>query len=706
MERTIYRACPLCEAICGLEIRTRGQEIVSIRGDKDDPFSRGHICPKAIALQDIQDDPDRLRNPVKKVNGKWQEIGWDEALDEVTDRLFTLREVHGPDSLGIYLGNPNVHNLGAMTHGPLFYKMLRTKNRFSATSVDQLPHQLVSHLMYGHQFLLPVPDIDHTDYMLILGANPLVSNGSMMTCPDFKARLQAIQDRGGRIVVIDPRRTETAKMADRHHFIRPGGDTALLLALLKMQLDTVPPVRREHLSGHLDKLDQVKDMLDAVEIAHCAAACGFSVADIQTIAQELATARKAACYGRLGVSVSENGTLNHWLIQMINIVTGNLDRVGGTLATDPAIDLVGMNLMGPGGYGRWHSRVNNLPEACSELPVSELATEILTPGDGQIRTLITTAGNPVLSTPNGRKLDEALEQLDFMVSIDLYINETTRHADIILPPTAPLEHDHYDLSFLMLAVRNVTRYSPAVFDKPEGTLHEWEIFDQLTRRMAAKMGAPVTIKSRAPHRMINLGLVYGPYGKRRPAAPGLSLKKLQDNPHGIDLGPLKPGLLKKLRTKGEKIDCLPDLIREGLTVFLANMKSPPTDSELLLVGRRHLRSNNSWMHNYERLVKGKDRCTLLVHPDDMARYGLVDGDYALLQSRVERQKVMVEASEDMMPGTVSLPHGWGHDRKGSKTSVANAHAGISVNDFTDETLRDPLAGTSALNGVTVQLSPI
>ncbi|MFC7050827.1 molybdopterin-dependent oxidoreductase [Emcibacter nanhaiensis] len=705
MERTIYRACPLCEAICGLEIKTRDREIVSIRGDRDDPFSRGHICPKAVALQDIQDDPDRLRRPLKKIGNGWQEIGWDEALDEVTERLFSLREAHGPDSLGIYLGNPNVHNLGAMTHGPLFYKMLRTKNRYSATSVDQLPHQLVSYLMYGHQFLLPVPDIDHTDYMLILGANPLVSNGSMMTCPDVKARLKAIQERGGKVVVIDPRRSETARMADHHHFIRPGGDTALLLALLKILLETVNPDRRSHLSGHLEKLDQVEDMLASVEIADCAASCGIAVGDIQSIADDLATAGKAACYGRLGVSVTENGTLNHWLIQMINIVTGNLDRVGGTLVTDPAVDLVGMRLMGPGGYGRWRSRVNNLPEACSELPVSELATEILTPGDGQIRGLITTAGNPVLSTPNGRKLDDALEQLDFMVSIDLYLNETTRHADIILPPTAPLEHDHYDISFLALAVRNVTRYSEAVFDKPEGTLHEWEIFDQLTRRMTAKMDAPVTTRSRAPARMVNLSLAYGPYGKRRRAEAGLSLKKLQNSPHGIDLGPLKPGLLKKLRTRGQKIDCLPDLIREGLTAFLKDLTSRPKEG-LLLIGRRHLRSNNSWMHNYERLVKGKERCTLLVHPDDMARCGLTDGDYALLQSRVAKQKVLVEASEEMMPGTVSLPHGWGHNRAGLRLAVAAEHAGVSVNDFTDEMQRDPIAGTSALNGVSVRLSPI
>ncbi|WP_321390890.1 molybdopterin-dependent oxidoreductase [Emcibacter sp.] len=703
MERTIYRACPLCEAICGLEIKTKEREIVSIRGDRDDPFSRGHICPKGVALKDIQEDPDRLRTPLKKVNGDWQEISWDEALNEVTDRLFSTRETFGPDAIGVYLGNPNVHNLGSMTHAPIFYKMLRTKNRYSATTVDQLPHQLVSHLMYGHQFLLPVPDIDHADYMLILGGNPLVSNGSMMTSPDIKNRLKAIQDRGGKIAVIDPRRTETAHMADRHHFIRPGGDTALLLALFKILLDIVEPEKRAHLSNHLDKLDQVADMLDEVSLQDCAKQCGISEADIHSIAAEFATAEKAVCYGRLGVSVTENGTLNHWLIQMINMVTGNLDRVGGTLITDPAIDLVGMNMIGPGGYNRWCSRVNDLPEACSDLPATEMAMEILTPGDGQIKAMIVAAGNPVLSTPNGKQLDRALEQLDFMVAVDFYLNETTRHADIILPPTAPLEHDHYDLTFLMLAVRNVTRYSEAVFDPPAGALHDWQIYDELTRRMAIKMGASVTAKSRAPERLVNLGLAYGPYGKRRGKAPGLSLKKLKDNPHGIDLGALKPGLLKKLRTKNRKIDCLPDLIRDGLSPLLEKLNSYSADAGLKLIGRRHLRSNNSWMHNYDRLVKGKDRCTLLVHPDDLKKYNLGDGTYALLKSRVAEQKVLVESCEDMMPGTVSLPHGWGHDREGTRLDVASAHAGVSVNDFTDDLLRDPIAGTAAVNGVPVSL---
>jgi anaerobic selenocysteine-containing dehydrogenase len=698
MEQTIYRACPLCEAICGLEIRARDGEVISIRGDKDDPFSRGHICPKAVALKDIQEDPNRLRQPLKKTGGGWRKIGWDEALDEVADRLFTVSRKHGPDSIGIYLGNPNVHNLGAMTHGPVFCKMLRTKNRYSATSVDQLPHQLVSHLMYGHQFLLPVPDLDHTDYLLILGGNPLVSNGSMMTSPDIKNRLKAIQDRDGKIIVIDPRRTETAHMADRHHFIRPGGDTAFLLALLKELLKTIDPSRRAHLADHLDGLDRMTELVKSADIPDC----GVAPEDIGLIAREFAAADRAVCYGRLGVSVTENGTLNHWLIQMINIVTGNLDRTGGALVTDPALDLVGMNMIGPGGYGRWKSRVNSLPEACSELPVSELATEILTPGEGRIKAMMVAAGNPVLSTPNGQRLDEALDKLDFMVAIDFYLNETTRHADIILPPTAPLEHDHYDLTFLMLAVRNFTRYSAPVFDPPAGALHDWQIYDELTRRLAAKMGAPLSLKSRAPSRLVNLGLAFGPYGKRRRASQGLFLKKLKDNPHGIDLGPLRPGLIKKLRTRSRKIDCLPDLIREG---FESYMKSTPPADGLLLIGRRHLRSNNSWMHNYERLVKGKERCTLLVHPQDITKYGLSDGGRALLKSRVHEEQILIESCDDIMPGTVSLPHGWGHDRPGTKTEVASDHPGVSVNDFTDDTLRDPVAGTSALNGVPVTIRP-
>ena len=691
-----FRACHLCEAICGLVIETRGDEIVSIKGDPDDPLSRGHICPKAVALRDIHEDPDRLRRPVRKqvaADGQvsWQEISWEEALDTTARRLVEIRERDGVNAVGVYLGNPSVHNYGMLTHQSALFRHFRTDNRFSATSVDQLPHHLASLWLFGHKSLFPIPDIDRTDYFLMLGANPIASNGSIWTVPDVKKRIKALTARGGKLVVIDPRRTETAELASEHHFIAPGSDALFLLGILNT-LFSEDLARPRQLAPFVSGLEEV-----ALDISHftpefAAEHTGISAVDIRRIARELAAAEAAICYGRLGVSVQAYGGLNQWLIQLINIATGNLDRPGGSLFTLPAVDQV--NNTGPGGFGRHRSRVRGLPEFDRELPVAALAEEITTPGEGQIRALFTGAGNPVLSTPNGRQLDEALAQLEFMVSLDPYINETTRHADIILPPTSPLEHDHYDIAFHINAIRNTVRFNEAVFEPPQGALHDWQIFGELGQRVATLLGQepqPVT----PPHLMIDMGLQHGPYREQ-----SLSLALLRDNPSGIDLGPLQPQLPQRLFTHDKIIRCNSPEPLADLQRLQQEFKRPP-EGLLKLIGRRHVRSNNSWMHNYRRLVKGKPRCTLLMHPHDMAHRDIEDGNLVTLSSRAGSVQVPAEACKDMMPGVVSLPHGYGHDRPGIRMHIAEAHAGVSCNDVTDELALDELSGNAVLNGVPV-----
>ena len=695
-----YRACHLCEAICGLVIETQGDKIVSIKGDKNDPLSRGHICPKAVALQDIHEDPDRLRQPLKRTVAEdgtfsWEEISWEEALDTTARKLVEISQRDGINALGVYLGNPSVHNYGMLTHQNNLFRHLRTNNRFSATSVDQLPHHLASMWLFGHKSLFPIPDIDRSDYFLMLGANPIASNGSIWTVPDVKKRIKDLHARGGKLVVIDPRRTETAELAAEHHFISPGTDALFLLAVLNT-LFTEDLANPRELAPFITGLGEV-----ALDIAQFTAEfaephTGISAAETRRIARELAAAEAGICYGRMGVSTQAYGALNQWLIQLINIVTGNLDRPGGSLFTLPAVDQ--LNNTGPGGFGRHRSRVRDLPEFDRELPVSALAEEITTPGEGQIRALFTGAGNPVLSTPNGRQLDEALAQLEFMVSLDPYLNETTRHAHIILPPTSPLEHDHYDIAFHINAMRNTTRFNDPVFEPPEGALHDWQIFGELGSRVATLLGLepqPVT----PPDQIIDMGLQAGPYRQQ-----GLSLAKLREHPSGIDLGPLQPQLPGRLHTHDKIIRCntpepLADLER------LRREFHQPHHGMLKLIGRRHVRDNNSWMHNYRRLVKGKNRCSLLMHPDDMDQRDIANGIEVTLSSRAGSVQVKVESSADVMPGVVSLPHGYGHNRTGIRMGIAAAHAGVSCNDVTDEMILDELSGNAVLNGVLVSVVP-
>ena len=699
MATTVRRtSCNLCEAICGVLVTVEDGRVTDIRGDDADPLSRGHICPKAVALKDLQEDPDRLTKPVRRTSDGWEELGWDEAYEFVVTRLLEIQKEHGRNSVGVYLGNPNVHSLGAMTHMPTALRLLRTRNRFSATSVDQLPHMLAAYLLYGHQLMVPVADIDRTSYLLMLGANPLASNGSMMTAPGFGRRLKEVRKRGGRVVVIDPRRTETAAVADEHHFVRPGTDAAFLLALIHQVIADGHAAPAQYVDG----LDAVKAVVQEWTPDRAAEVTGIDADTIRRIAREFATAERAACYGRNGVSTQEFGAVCQWAVQVLNIITGNLDRPGGTMIPRPAVDT--LRGIGRGHFGAWKSRVRGLPEFGGELPASVMAEEILTPGDGQIRALVTVAGNPVLSVPNGRKLDEALDQIDFMVAVDPYINETTRHANVILPPTPPLERDHYDIAFHQLAVRNTARWNDAVLAKPAEARHDWEIFRGLglallrrTPRSRQKLIATARLRVN-PRRVVDVGLRIGPYR--------LSVRKLRKSAGGVDLGPLQPSLPRALRTKDKRIDLAQQLILEDLPRVRAALFASIDTGQLLLIGRRHLRSNNSWMHNSARLVKGKPRHQLLMNPDDLESRELFDGQLVEVSSASGSVSVEVAASKDMMPGVVSLPHGFGHGRTGARLSVANQVAGASANDVTDADLTDTLAGTAALNGVPVKVTAV
>ena len=703
--------------MCGVEIAVRDDQRLDIRGDKDDPFSRGYICPKAAALQDLHYDKDRLRHPVRRTANGWQRIGWDEAFAEVTENLKRVLAKHGRNSIGTYLGNPNAHNFGALLFAPGMLRTLRTRNRFSATSVDQLAHHLAGFLMFGHQLLLPIADLERTKFLLMLGANPAVSNGSLMTAAGVMRKLEAIRARGGKIILIDPRQNETARVADRHLFIRPGTDVLLLLALLQVVFEE-GLTRLDRIRPFTKNIETVAKLVHEFSPERVAPATGIDAAVIRMLAREFAASDAAVCYGRIGVCTQEFGGLCQWLINVLNIVTGNLDRPGGAMFTLPAFDPVSApeSIAPRGSFARWHSRVRKLPEFSGELPVAALAEEILTEGDGQIKAFVTLAGNPVLSTPNGRELDQALASLEFMVAIDIYINETTRHAHIILPPASVLERGHYDLAFHLLAIRNTTKYSSPMFPADKDTLHDWQILLELQTRMerngfGSRLKGKLMKQFATPERILDLGLRFGPYGDRlNPFSKGLSLRKLRQAVHGIDLGPLATCLPGRLRTADKQIELAP----EAFVKDLARVKTRFFDTaihangELLLIGRRELRSNNSWLHNSRRLVRDdevKPRCTILMNPEDADRRQLANGQKVLVKSRVGSIVVPVEVSDEMMPGVVSIPHGWGHDRAGNQIGVAQQHAGASINDLTDNQAIDALSGTAAFNGTAVTVIP-
>ena len=597
--------CNLCEAICGIQLTLEDGVVTGIRGSEADPLSRGYICPKGVSMADVHTDPDRLRRPMRRIgvgdDARWEEIGWDEAYDLVADRLAATIQEHGADAVGVYLGNPNVHSVGFATHGVPFVKALRTRNRFSASTVDQIPHQFVAWQLYGHQLMLPIPDIDRTSYFLMFGANPMASNGSLMTVPDFPQRVRDLKARDGKLVVFDPRRTETAKVATEHHFVRPGSDAAVLLAMVHVLFEeglTTPP-------PYVDHIDRVAGLVAAYTPERAETASGVPAEEIRRITREFAAADAAAAYGRMGLSTQGFGSVCQWAINLLNLLTGNFDREGGVLFPEPAIDTVGRRIVGPGHHGVWRSRVRDIPEFAGELPAATMREEIETPGDGQIRTMVTIAGNPVLSTPDGRGLARAFDGLDFMVAIDIYLNETTRQADVILPPTSALERDQYDLVFHGLAVRNTARFTPAVFAKPDDAQHDWEIFGELAERLQARLGAGLKdrLATRARFAPSPAAIITGllKTGRRT------TMRALRKSPEGVDLGPLRPTMPERLQTDGQRIDLAPELLVADLDRVAEALDGTPAvaTGELLLIGRRHQRDCNSWLHNTQRLTRGQ-----------------------------------------------------------------------------------------------------
>ncbi|KAA0024629.1 molybdopterin oxidoreductase family protein [Antrihabitans cavernicola] len=723
---TVHRTCPLCEAVCGLTLTLDSDNrVTSVKGDRDDPFSKGFICPKGASLGKLDEDPDLLTTPMIREGTQWRTATWDEAFDAVAVGLNKVIEEHGRKSLALYLGNPNAHTVAGALYGGSVARGLGTRNIFSASSLDQMPKHVASGLMFGDPLTIAVPDLDRTDYLLMLGANPLESNGSLCTAPNFPGRLKDIRKRGGKLVVVDPRHTRTAALADEHIFVRPGSDAYLLFGIVNVlfaeNLTTV--------SVDVDGLAAIREAAVPFTPEAAAPRTGVPADVIRRIARELAAAPTAAVYGRIGTCTAEFGTVAQWLVDVINVLTGNLDRAGGAMFPRPATALPRRSR--PYRTARWTSRVRGLPEANGELPAAALAEEIETPGEGQIRGIITVAGNPVLSLPNGARLDTSLQEVDFMVSVDRYLNETTKHADVILPPPQTLQSSHYDFALLAFAVRNYTRYSPpavALGDRPsesdilarlamiaagldgDTAAHDELIIDQTLRKAVAAQGSGVFGRDVGDLRAslqgetgaelrLDMMLRLGPYGEWSGVdGADLSLQKLLDNPHGLDLGPLEPQLPDCLITASGKVELAPPQLLADVERLKAGLTQ--TQPEIVLIGRRQLRSNNSWMHNVSTLVGGSNRCTLLINPADVERLGL--GDDAVVKSAAGELIVPLEPTDSIMPGVVSLPHGWGHGA--STQSVAAAHAGVNANTLTDDAHVDALSGNAVFNGVPVTVS--
>ena len=736
---TTHRACTLCEATCGIRVTTEGRRVLRIEGDPDDPFSRGHICPKAHALAEIQSDPDRLKTPMRRTEAGFVPIGWEEALDLAAERLAAIRDAAGNDAIALYRGNPTVHDAQSLLYWNVLQRVIPTRSQFSAGSLDTWPRWVQAGLMYGGFLHTPVPDLARCEYLLILGANPLVSNGSLMTAPGIKKRLRALRTRGGQIVVVDPRRSETAEIADLHLAIRPGGDAAFVLAMLQVLFE----------EGRVD-LGACRDLVnDLPRVRECVArytpesvagVCGLEPETIRQVARAFASARHAAAYGRMGASVQRFGTLAHWAIDLLNIVTGNLDREGGVLFPKPAVSLafVGPKLGQAVEFGRIKSPVGGHDEILGEWPMAAFAEEIESTRDDRIRALVLIAGNPVLSAPNSARTIGALERLEFMLAFDYYINESTRHADLIIPPTAVLENENYDVALLHFAVDDVAKWSPAALEVEPGMRPIWRTLLGLAKRLmglgalsdeqvdglvvrqlvpsllerspfAGKLEVDEIVSqlgdTPGPRRLIDLMLRLGHYGDGFGLAPGgVSLATVQNETHGVELGRLSPSLPESLRTPSGRIELAPERILADLPRLDAWIATGP-DPSLSLIGRREIRSMNSWLHNLPSMVKGRDRCTLEVSPVDAARIGLRNGGRARVESRIASVVVPVEVSDRVAPGVVSLAHGWGHDLPGTQLSVASKRPGVNANLVVDDAEVDGPSGTSILNGVSVRVSP-
>ncbi|WP_353331392.1 molybdopterin oxidoreductase family protein [Phaeobacter sp. NW0010-22] len=690
--QTQHRTCNICEAMCGLIITHDGDQVLSIKADPDDPLSRGHICPKAVALQDFRTDPDRITKPLQKIDGAFVEVEWEDALDFAAEQIRAVQDAHGRDAVGVYLGNPNAHKFGNLMNLPGLVKAIGTSNRYSSATADQIPHHVASIHMLGHPMLIPIPDIDRTDFMVIIGGNPLISNGSMMTAPGFGRRIEELQARGGRVVVIDPRRTETAEKADDHHFIRPETDANLLLAMIHVIL-AEGLEHTDHLAPLIDGIDVLRTEVAPFTPDHAAKSTGIDADTIRNLARAFAQAESAVCYSRMGASTQSFGSLCQWATNVLNIITGNFDSQGGAMFTTPALDYVGMtSRKGKArSYPERRSRVSGLPLYNGEFPVSVMAEEMETSGEGQIKALVTVAGNPVLTAPNGRRIDRAMETLDFVMSIDIHLNDTTRHADLILPGTVALEEMNYDIVFHSFAVRNTAAYAPAVFAPPNNNPQEWEII----ARLQAKLMGANTIGP-APEQVLTALLARGFH------ADDVTIPKLEATQGSVDLGPLVPNLSTRLETPEGRIMLAPKVFLDDLPRLLAQGDAQDPERPFVMIGRRQARSHNSWTQNSARLVKGRNRCTLQIHPQDARNLGISDSDSVQVSARVGTIVLPVELTSAMAPGVVSIPQGWGQEK--GQLDAATRVQTVSINDLTDDTRVDPVSGNAAFNGVSVALA--
>lgn len=738
MTATALRICPLCEATCGLVLNIDEGRVIGARGDRDDVFSHGYICPKGASFAELDNDPDRLQAPLVRRDGELVEVGWDEALRVAAEGLTRVQADPGA-AVGVYLGNPNAHTVAGGLYAPQLVRALKTRQVFSASTLDQMPKHVACGYLFGNPLAFTIPDLDRTDHLVIIGANPLVSNGSVTTAADFGGKLKALNRRGGRLTVIDPNRTRTAEMADRHIAPRPGTDAALLFAVINVLFDEAL-VELGGLAEHVTGVERVRAAALEFPPEAVAEHCGVAAEEIRALARDIAAGPRSAVYGRIGTSTVRFGTLTSWLVDVVNVLTGNLDRPGGVMFSTSPIGAAPRPARPGRGFstGRWHSRVSGHPEVLSELPTPLLPEEIETAGDGQIRALVTIAGNPVLSAPDGDRLSAALENLAFMVSIDPYVNETSCHADVILPPPPPSYSPHFDVALSAVAVRGNARYSPPVFVLPEGRPDEVQIICRLTlgilgvgtdadprlvddQIISVVLGKEVTdpdspvagrnveeLVTMLPEgpgyeRRLDMMLRLGPFGDAFGDKPdGLTLQRLKDNPHGIDLGPLTPRIPEVLRTPSGKVELAPEPILADVARLYESLSS--TTDGFLLIGRRHLRSNNSWMHNLPALAGGSNRCTLQMHPDDAAQLGVTD--VAVITGPAGKLEVPVEITDAIRPGVVSLPHGWGHTVAGSRLSVAATQPGVNANSLLDSSLIEPLSGTAVLNGVPVEVMAV
>ena len=713
---TTYRSCNLCEAHCGITVTSDPEEgiIETIRGDIKDPMSKGYICPKAYGLKGIYEDLDRLRTPLIRRGNSFEEASYEDALDLAASGLMEVKRNFGANAISTYLGNPNIHDFGSMIYHPPLQRALGTKWRFSATSIDNLPKSLSTSLMFGTS-PPAVPDIDRTDFFLIIGANPIVSNGSLVTAPDFKRRIESLQKRGGKLIVIDPRRTETADIADMHFHIRPGGDAFLLLAILNT-LFAEDRINLGRLKDHVCGLETIENLSREFPPDKVASAIGLSEFEIKDLARRFSKARSAVCYGRMGTTAQRFGTIASWLIDVLNLVTANFDEFGGSMFAKTAHE--NTERQRPPAFGRWRSRVSQLPEFAGELPLATLAEEIDTPGEGRVRALLTIAGNPLLSAPNSARLQEAIKSLDFMVSVDLYLNETTQHANVILPTTTSLERSNYGFVAHGQSTRNFAKLCMESIPAQDGLLHPWQVALELGARLRGQTPEEIDeemftqlCRSRnikpdpdktnliGPERHLDIFLRSGFYSSAEP----FTLETLKANPHGVDLGALMRRLPEMIATSSAKIELAPDVLLKDCDQLRERLKS--SSDRFLLIGRRHLRSNNSWFHNIRSLAKGPQRCTLQVHPEDARALKLTNGDLAIIESRVGKVKAPVELTEKLMRGVVSLPNGYGHGEANTQLSGAKVfQSGTNVNVISEDKWRDLTSGNAAFNGIFVSIS--